>query len=77
MDKMIIEIDSCICDEYVYQVTVKVEAGKQEGYYQTTFNKKQPETAINRAIKAIKIERHLIKKIKVTMLQKLGFSQIK
>lgn len=74
---MIIIIDDAICDEYVYEVTIKIEANKTESFYQTVFNKKQPEVAINRAIKAAKIEKQHIKKVIITKIQRLGSSQIK
>lgn len=73
---MITEIDKKITDEFVYEVTIKVEAAKLESYYQTTFNLKQPEVSINRAIRASKIDKERVKKITVTALQQLSYSQI-
>ena len=75
MDKIKIIIDDAICDDYVYEVTIKIEANKSESYYQTTFSKRQPEVGINRAIKASKIEKHHIKKVIITKIQQLGNSQ--
>lgn len=74
---MQINIDDKICDEYVYEVTIKVEAGKVESFYQTTFNRKQVEVAVKRALKALKIEDYRVKRIIISPIQKLGKSQIK
>jgi hypothetical protein len=73
---MIIEIDNTICSDYVYEVTMKVEAKKTESYYQTSFNKNQQESAIKRCLKAVKIEERNVQKITVKALQRLGLSQI-
>lgn len=74
---MKITIDEAICPDFVYEVMIKVEADKTESYYQTTFNLKQQETSINRAIRATKIDKMKVKKVSVRMIQKLGYSQLK
>ena len=45
-------IDTQIKHGFVYEVTIKTEADKTVSFFQTTFNLKQPEVAIKRAIKA-------------------------
>lgn len=74
---MKITIDDAICDDFVYEVNIKVEANKMESYYQTTFNRKQQETAINRAIRFAKIDKMHVKHVHVRLVQKLGYSQLK
>jgi len=74
---MIIEIDNSICSDYVYEVSMKVEAKKTESYYQTSFNKNQQESAIKRCLKVLKIEERYVQKISIKALQQLGLSQIK
>lgn len=74
---MIIEIDNSICSDYVYEVSIKVEAKKTESYYQTSFNRNQQESTLKRCFKTLKIEERHVQKISIKPLQKLGLSQIK
>lgn len=75
--KAIVNIDESITDEFVYEVTVNVESKVATCCYQTTFNLKQPEISIKRAVKLSGIQDKDIIKITVTKISQLGFSQIK
>lgn len=75
--KTIVSIDESITDEFVYSVLINVESKIATCCYQTTFNLKQPETAIKRAVKLSGIQDKDIIKITVTKISQLGFSQIK
>lgn len=72
-----IDIHKDLCNEFVYEVDIIVEANKIKSYFRTSFNNKQPEVAIRRAIKNLKIPEHQIKQITIIPVQKLGKSQIK
>lgn len=70
------EIDTCITPEFVYEVEVQITADGTVLLYNTTFNIKQPQTAINRAIRHYKIKQESVEAISIKMVKQLGFSQL-
>ena len=65
---------------WVYKVNIKLiqpvgrSNTKEEKTFETTFNLKQPETAINRAIKSLKFDVDKVETATVTMIERLTAS---
>lgn len=71
---MKIIIDDAIHLGLVYSVKMKIVQGRSINYFETTFNIKQKEVAITRAIKRLGCDADKIDSIEITMQSECGIS---